>query len=72
MFIVTDDIDGSYYIDLILNADELKRIQRNEMVSGEVMIRKKKFYLGIRLKGNWDYEEFERTVEGQEEDREGF
>jgi hypothetical protein len=74
MFIVSDNVDGSYYIDLIINSDELKRLQKSEMISGQVMIRKKRFFLGIRLKGTWDNEEFssDKIPEGQSENQEGF
>jgi hypothetical protein len=61
MHIVSDDVDGSYYIDLIISPSELKKIKRNDMISGEAIIKKKRYYLGIRLQGIWDYEEEDDT-----------
>jgi len=69
MLIICDDVEGNYYIDLVLSPSELKRLKRNEMVCGETILKKRKYYLGIRLQGTWDYEEDD---EREEEDREGF
>lgn len=67
MQIVAEEIDGSYYVDLIISPSELKRVKKNEMVSGESFIKKKKYYLGIQLRGKWDYDE-EESGERQEKD----
>jgi hypothetical protein len=72
MFIISDEIEGAIYVDLILTPAELKRIERSEMISGEVIIRKRKYYLGVRLKGSWDYEDGEKEPEDERQDSEGF
>lgn len=72
MQLVNDEVDGNYYIDIVLSPAELKRIKQNEMLSAETIIKRRKYYLGIRLQGLWDYSYDEEDDERQEEDQEGF
>jgi len=57
MLIVSEECEGNFYVDLILYPEDLRAIERNEMVTGETSLRHRNYYLGIRLKGNWDEEE---------------
>jgi hypothetical protein len=54
MFLLADEVDGNYYVDLILSNPEIARIKRCEMVCGEMILEKKRYYVGVRLRGNWD------------------
>lgn len=69
MNIIVDDVDGTYYVDLVVSPSELKRLKRNEMVTGQMLLKHRKYYMGIRLQGTWDYEEDETIAsETQESD----
>lgn len=57
MHIIIDEIDGAFYSDLVLSPQEVKRIKQNEMVNGQVIFRRRKCYVGIRLQGLWDFDE---------------
>jgi hypothetical protein len=57
MQIVIDEVDGAFYSDLVLSPAELLRIKKGEMLEGQVIFRRRKCYVGVRLQGIWDYEE---------------
>lgn len=64
MWLTVEECDGSIYADAILTPQEITRIKEGEMITAEVIFRKRKCYAGIRLQGAWDYEE-EVGREGQ-------
>lgn len=70
MRITVEDVDGSIYADAILSPAELTRVRHGEMVTAEVIFNRKKCYAGIRLQGEWDYdqEEVKRSKEDWESD----
>ena len=70
MQLINDEIDGNQYIDAILSPSELKRMKQQEMICGEMIIKRRKYYLAIRLQGIWDYNE-EEDREDEERDFEG-
>lgn len=51
---ILEEVDGQFYSDIIISIDELKSLTRNEMVQGEVIYKRRKCYVGIRLQGVWD------------------
>jgi hypothetical protein len=59
MQLIADEIDGSCYVDIVLSPAEMKRVKQAEIVSGELILKRKKYYIGIRLQGIWDYDEEE-------------
>lgn len=67
MQLIADEIDGNTYVDIVISPSELKRVKQNEVVSGQLILKRRKYYIGIRLQGIWDYDE-EEDDEGQEED----
>lgn len=62
MRIILDEIDGATYGDIIISSREYRRLLRQEIVDGEGSLKKRKFYLGISLKGD-ENDEDERTTE---------
>lgn len=61
MRIVVEEVDGAYYADAILTAQDITRIREGEMVTSEVTFKRRRCYAGIRLQGEWDqHEERER------------
>jgi len=56
---IADEVDGSFYVDIVLSPDETKRIRQMEMIQGEMILRRRKYYIGVRLHGHWDEEEKE-------------
>jgi hypothetical protein len=64
MHIVIDEIDGAFYADIVLSPQELKRVSKSEMVNGEIIFKRRRCYVGLRLQGTWDYDEEEtRQIE---------
>ncbi len=57
MRITVEDVDGSIYADAILSPAELTRVRHGEMITAEVIFKRKKCYAGVRLQGEWDYEQ---------------
>lgn len=60
MKIIIDEIDHAFYADVVLSPAELKRIQQTEMVNAEIIFKRRKCYVGLRLQGIWDYDEKEK------------
>ena len=60
MQIIIEEVDYAFYADVILSPSEIKRIQQSEMVNGEIIFKRRKCYVGLRLQGVWDYDEEER------------
>lgn len=56
MLTISDEVDGSFYVDIVLSLDEIKNIKLGEMICGETVIRKRKYHIGVRLHGQWDEE----------------
>ncbi len=63
MRIVEDEIDHIHYLDLILAPEDIRKIVKNEMICGSLNVKRRHFYIGIRLQGEWDDEEDEKTSE---------
>jgi hypothetical protein len=57
MQLIPEEIEGSVYLDLVLSPSEIKRIEKSEMISGEIIIKRRKYYLGVRLRGMWEYDQ---------------
>lgn len=55
-------IDGAYYSDVIISSTELDQMRYGEMINGIGMCRKKRCYVGVRVRNIYedlDYEESE-------------
>ena len=50
---------------MVLNISDLKALKINQTVTGEVIYKRRKCYVGVRLKGVWDDEE-ERNEESSQ------
>lgn len=62
------EVDGPFYIDVILSADELDRIRSGEMVHTSSAVKGIRFYAGVILKQRKSrYEKEETHEEGSEE-----
>ena len=57
MQIIVDEIDNLYYAEIILTREELKKLNQFEMLSAQVIHKRRKCYVGIRQQGCWDHEE---------------
>lgn len=57
MQIVIDEIDHALYADVVFSPSELKRLNQAETLHAEVIFKRRKCYVGIRLQGAWDYDE---------------
>ena len=66
MWITVEDIDGSIYADAILSPADLQRVRQGEMVTAQVIFKRRKCYAGVRLQGAWDFNE--EGNEGTEKD----
>ena len=56
MQIIIDEIDHLYYADIIISPNELKRLHQAELLAGEIIYKRRKCYVGIRLQGVYDYD----------------
>lgn len=53
---IADEVDGAFYVDIVLSPAELKRLKTGEMLPAEMILRHRKYYIGVRLQGLWDYD----------------
>ena len=58
MKIILDEMDGTSYADIILEAKEVKNLSEGYLVPGDVYYKRNRWYVGIRLEGEFD-EDFE-------------
>lgn len=56
MMLVIDELDGPYYMDVVLSSDEIDRIRLGEMVDGYACVGGRSFYVGARMHGRYEYE----------------
>jgi hypothetical protein len=69
MQIVIEEIDNLYYADVILTPNDLSKLHQADMITGEIIFKHRKCYVGVRLQGTWDYdEEVKRPKEGEKSD----
>lgn len=54
---IADEVDGAYYVDLVISPSEMKRLKTGEMLTAELIWKRRKYYIGLRLQGFWDEEE---------------
>lgn len=64
MKIVSEDVDGDFYIDLVLDPQEVLELSNREMVEGIMYVKGRKWHLGLFQEGVWDHED-EDEVEGE-------
>lgn len=54
MRIIIDEIDGTFYADIILYNDDLEHLQDGKVVQDKVTIRRRLCYVGVQLEdGSW-------------------
>lgn len=69
MRLLIDELEGPFYIDIVLSPDEVERMKDGEMVDAFYAIGLKRFYIGTRM----DREYFhEKENDWSEEDWQGF
>jgi hypothetical protein len=68
MRIIIDEVDNSNYMDIILTPNDMKKIRVGEMTLGEFTFKYRKFYVGIRLQGEWDDDDEEETNQSSQGD----
>lgn len=56
MRIIADEVDGAYYVDIVLTPDEMKRVKQAETINGQLILKHRKYYVGVQLQGFWDEE----------------
>lgn len=66
MQIIIDEIDNLYYAEVILSPDELKLLGKVMPITAEVIYKRRKCHVTIRIKGEWDSEEETGTGKSQE------
>jgi hypothetical protein len=71
MQIVIEEIDNLYYADVILTPNDLQKIHQSDMVTGEIIFKHRKCYVGVRSQGTWDYDDEEVKRKGQGEEGDG-
>jgi hypothetical protein len=59
MQLIVEEVDCAYYADVVLMKQDLERIEKGESLYGEILFKKIKCYVGVRLQGVWDYNEQE-------------
>ena len=57
MRIIIDEIDYAFYADVSLSPSEMKRLIQMEEITGEVIFKRRKCYVGIHLQREWEDDE---------------
>jgi hypothetical protein len=66
MRIIIEDIDGVFYLDLILTEDEADSMVKGKLLEGMTTVKSRRFYIGVRSGENWRHSDnfFNDFVEG--------
>lgn len=69
MRIVIEDVEGSIYLDLILDKDECETLIEGRLLEGMTTLRPKRFYIGVRCGESWRHNDnfFKDMPEGEVE-----
>lgn len=57
MRIIIEEVEGAHYQDVILSPEEIKELENGKLIEGLVIIKSKRFYVGIRLGHKWRHED---------------
>lgn len=57
MNVIIEEVDGNFYMDVVLSPEEIKRIKRSENIDAQAIFKRRKWYVGARMQGYWDEEE---------------
>ena len=67
MRLIIDELEGPYYMDIVLFPDEIERIKLGEMIDTHGCVNGKQFYVGARMMGKYSYEKEDDWPEENEE-----
>lgn len=54
MKIIVEEIENNYYADVVLDNSDLEEIRDGDIISGEVVVRRRTCHVGVRLKSVFD------------------
>lgn len=57
MFTVVDEVDGAYYIEMVITQTELRHLEQKEILESLINLRGRKHYFSVRIQSEWDDEE---------------
>lgn len=60
MKLVIEQIDGNFFCDVVLSAEEIDKINDGQMVEEALNFQRRKWHIGCRREGIWDVEEDEQ------------
>ncbi|HXN74962.1 MAG TPA: hypothetical protein VN855_00535 [Candidatus Acidoferrum sp.] len=63
MNVEVDEIEGPYYMDVVLSPSDVDKIKFGEMVDGFACVNGKRFYVGARMDRSFEYEKKDLWIE---------
>ena len=57
MRLIADDLDDTYYMDVVLSAEEIERMRMGEMIDTVLQLANRTYYVGARIQRGYDEEE---------------
>ena len=59
---IAEEVDGSYYLDVILTPEEVTELLNGYVIEGMTLVKIKRFYLGLRVGEKWVYKDSKGDV----------
>ena len=57
MRIILEEVEGSFYMDIILSEEENKDLIDGKLAEGITLMKSRRFYVGVRIGDKWPYVE---------------
>lgn len=54
---VAEEVDGTYYIDVIFTPEEAAALMNGRILENYTLVKKKRFHVGVRVGDEWVYDE---------------
>lgn len=65
MRVILEEVEGSFYQDIILEPQDLEALEKGVVLEGETIANKKRYYVGVRLGESWNVAKSEKTKKSQ-------
>lgn len=62
MFSVVEEVDGAYYIEIVITEEELRELQKKDLIECLINIRGRRQYISVRLQSQWDDDDEEDDI----------
>lgn len=62
MFSVVEEVEGAYYIEIVITEEELRELQKKDLIECLINIRGRRQHISVRLQSQWDDDDEEDDI----------